>query len=440
MSDGAARGTGGGRGTSGVAGVGLAIALASAAGYVLLALVGRELTPADFGLFVAFWGVLFGLGGSLSTVEQESARQRSAAVPEPGPSLPAITTASAVLAAAGAALTLLPPVAARLYGDPDSRLGVVVVLAAVGFAVQFALRGVLIGSGRVRDYGGLVVLEAAVRLVVLLAVLVTVGVTLTTAAVAVGLGSFAWLGWAGRARLSRAHGEPDGAAAGHGWWPAVRRSASLMLAAALTASVVTGYPTMVAALTGSPPGDAGGAVFAALTVSRVPLLLVSPLQALAVPAVVRWRGAAGGGSTLLRQRLLLGTGAFAALGLVGGVAGWLLGPWAVRLVYGPAYDVSPAAVALLVMSAFLLAWVLLLSAALVALAAYRSMIAMWVTAVAGTAVWLVLSPWGVVETTAVGAVVGPVAATACAIPLLWRITAPSASAAAPTAGGSGPAT
>jgi hypothetical protein len=413
-----------------VAGLGLAIGVASAAGYALLALVGRELTPADFGLFVAFWGVLFGLGSSLSTVEQETARRAAKEDAEAGPSVGAVTTASAVLATAAAATTLLPPVAERLYGDPGSRLGLVVVLASLGFAVQFAIRGALIGGGQVRAYSGLVVAEALSRLVLLLALALTVGVDLWTAAVAVGVGSFAWVVWArrGRAQLRGPvdSAGPAGPAVG-GLWAPLRRAASLMVAAGLTASVITGYPTMVAALTGSPPGEAGGAVFAALTVSRVPLLLVSPVQAMAVPAVVRWHhDPAGTGASTLRRMLLLGTGAAAAAGLLGGLAGWVAGPWAVRLVYGPAYDVSSLSAALLVMSAFLLAWVLLVSAAMVGVAAYRAMIVMWASAAAGTALWLLASPLDVVGTTAIGALVGPLAALAWGIPALWSRTAPAA--------------
>lgn len=403
---------------AGVAGIGVAIGAASLAGYALLAVVGRLLTPADFGLFVAFWGVLFGIGSSLSTIEQETARRTAKGVGERGPSVPAVTAASAVIAALAAAVTLLPPVASRLYGSADSRIGLIVVLAALGFAIQFAVRGVLIGSGSVRGYAGIVVAEAVSRLVLLLVIAASLGVNLSSAAVAVAIGSYAWLGWFRRARvvLPRARLEA------HEWWHASRRAGSLMLAAALTASVITGYPTMVAALTDSAPGAAGGSVFAALTVSRVPLLLVSPIQAMAVPAVVRWRHSTqSGGRSMLRRVLIAGTLSFAVLAIIGGAVGWLWGPRVVQLVYGTAYDVAPAAVALLVTSAFLLAWVLLMSAAFVALAAYRRMIVMWAAAAGLTALWLAVSPLGVVQTTAIGALIGPMAAMAWGIPSLWSL-------------------
>ncbi|MBU4214661.1 MAG: hypothetical protein KJ792_08405 [Actinobacteria bacterium] len=399
----------------------MAIGIASVAGFALLALIGRLLSPADFGRFVAFWGILFGLGSSLSTLEQETARRTASGVDDSGTSIPAVTTVSALLAALVAAVTLLPPVAARLYGSAGSHIGIVVGLAAVGFAVQFTVRGVLMGSDSLGAYSGLVVAEALTRLVLVLAVAASIGVTLSTAAISVAAGSFAWLGWFGRARVVL----PRVAIPVAEWGRAARRSTSLMLAAALNASVVTGYPTMVAGLTGHASGGASGAVFAALTVSRVPLLLVSPIQALTVPAVVRWRLAAeSGGPSRLRRLLVLGTVGSGALGAIGAAIGWFWGPWLVQLVYGAAYVVSPGAVALLVLSAFLLAWVLLLSATFIALSGHAQMITMWAVAVAATALWLVVSPQPVVQTTAVGALIGPLAALAVALPLLWSLTRP----------------
>jgi O-antigen/teichoic acid export membrane protein len=409
-----------------VARIGVAVGVSSVAGYLLLALVGRALSPAQFGLFVAFWGVLFGLGSSLSTIEQEAARRAaSETVEDSGPPASAVTTAAALLAGLVAAATLVPAVSQRVYGESDSRIGLVVVLAALGFAVQFAVRGLLIGSGAVRSYSRLLVVEPAARLVVLALVLILAGVDLRTAALAVGAGSFAWLLWARRAREVL----PRGGLSAATWRAAVARAGSLMLGAALTASIITGFPTLVTVLTDGVPGASGGAVFAALTVSRVPLLLVTPIQALAVPFVVRTRERSGAdGASRLRRGLALGSLLFAVLGAAAAAVAWVLGPWAVRLVYGAAYRIPAPAIALLVLSACLLAWVQLLSAAFIALSAHRAMLAMWAVGVAGTVVWLLVSPLDVVDTTAVGSLVGPLAAFACALPLLWRLSATRAGA------------
>lgn len=410
----------------GVVQIGVAIGLASAAGYVLLALVGRNLTPAEFGLFVAFWGVLFGIGSSLSTIEQESARRTAVGDGDEPPTMSAVVAASAALAVVVASLTLIPAVADRLYGGAGASVGVAVVVAAAGFAVQFALRGSLIGSAATRRYSGLVVAEAVARLVVLLAVVVTLGLDLTSAAWVVAVGSFAWLLWFRDTRALWAVPRRRE-------WPAAqRRASSLMVGAGLNAVVITGYPSLVTALTGGPLGHEGGAVFAALTVSRIPLLLVSPVQALAVPMIVSWRDGAGAASAArLRRALLLLVGGAAAVGLLGALAGWFLGPWAITLVYGSQYVVEPAVIATLIFSACLLAGVLLMSATLLALSAHLRMVLMWLVAAVATIVWLAVSPLSIAAATAVGALVGPLAAMAYGLPAIWSaVRAPSSATAA----------
>ena len=409
------------RDDTGVARVTVAIGVSSAAGLALQALVGRMLTPAEFALFLSFWGMLFAIGGSLSILEQETARQTAAHEDDSGSSMYGVTVSAAVLAGLVAAATMIPPIAERFYGRSNWAMGLVVVFAAVGFAIQFALRGTLIGSGAIRPYSAIVILEAVARLVLLLIFAVSFGVNLPTAAIAVGIGSFAWLVW-----FRRAHGTvPRERLSSRQWRTALRTAASLMVAAGLMAVMIVGYPAMVSSLTDEPPSAARGAVLAALTLSRFPLILVSPIQALAVPTIVRWRSNATAASAR-KARLLVtgGTLAATAVGLVGGVAGWLWGPAVVRLVYGSDYDASPRAAALLVLSAFLLAWVLLMSAALIALAAHRRMVVMWLAAVVASAVWLLVSPLGIMDTTAVGALVAPVVALACAIPKLWSLMRP----------------
>ena len=414
----------------GIAGIGAAIAVASIAGYVLLVVIGRSLDPAEFGRFIAFWGVLFGLGGSLSTLEQESARRSARRDLARSPSAGSVAVIGAALAAAVGALSLVPAVADRVYGAQATAFGLIVVVASVGFAVQFSVRGFLVGSGRSRSFALLVVAEAAMRLVLVLAVVVGGTLEPVSAALAVGAGSFAWLAWPRPTRtvLSTART----------LWGDVRqaggRAASLMGGGALTAAVITGFPTLVTALTGESPGAAGGALFAALTVSRVPLLLVSPIQAVAVPRVASWRTALDEGRPSPAARVLtLGTLAAVGAGVLGGLAGFLLGPWAVRFLYGQDYVVGHLAVGVLVLSACLLAWLLLLSAALIALSAHRSMVATWLAATCSTCIWLVVSPLALVATTAIGALVGPVVGLLVALPAVRSRLRPGRLNAAATA-------
>lgn len=410
--------------------LGVAVALSSAIGVGLLAIIGRLLSPSDYGLFVAFWGVMFGLASSLSTVEQEAARQ-TAETAAPGESpIRRVALAAGLIATTFAALTLLPPISSRLYGDPNSPLGLLVVLTTVGFSFQFVVRGVLIGAGHVRSYAGLLIVEAGSRLLLLLAVWATIGLTLGTAAAAVAVGAFAWIFWGPRV-LALTKAAPSTLRDGPPSWRApFSRAASLMVAAGLTASLITGYPAVVAFFADGDPGAAVGAVFAALTVSRVPLLFVAPLQALAVPTVVRWRQDRSSRNPRAIIVKALAITFFAAC--VGSVATWFLGPWAVTVVYGPKYIVTPGAVAGLAFSACILGLLQLLSAALIAFESYRSMIIVWSTALVSTVVWLFFSPLSLVTSTVVGAVVGPVAGVIVGVLALWKL------AKVPTAPTSGP--
>jgi O-antigen/teichoic acid export membrane protein len=396
-----------------------ATVIASVLGYVLLTVVGRALTPAEFGLFIVFWGVLFGIGGTLATTEQEVARRTANGDETSQPTVGAVAVAAAVLAASAAGLTLVPFISRRLFGDYELGLAFIVLGAAIGFAIQFAVRGTLIGSVTIRGYAAIVIAEAAIRLVLLAILAVTVGLTPISAAAAVAGGSFVWLFWRrrfGSVARTLAPGPVNVRAA-------VGRAASLMGGAALLASVVTGYPTMVTLVTGETPGLAGGAAFAALTISRVPLVFMIPIQALTVPLVVSWRAdAATDGGARIRRLLAGGTLAALAVGVAGGAIAWPIGPWLVRFVYGPAYEVPHWVVAVLILSAILLGWVALISAALIALSAIRRMVLLWLAVTGATAVWLAVSPLGVVDTTAVGTLVGPLVGIACGVPMLWLLT------------------
>jgi O-antigen/teichoic acid export membrane protein len=408
--------------TSGVLGVGSAVAISSLAGYALLAIVGRNLTTAEFALFMSFWGLLFGLASSMGMIEQEAARQSAAKAEEAQAPIVQIAVTAGILAAAVGAVTLLPPVSARLYGHSQGGFGLLVVVAVTGFAAQFMIRGLLIGAGDVRGYGGLVVTEALIRLVLLLAVIVTVGLTLGTAAAVVAAGAFAWIAWIPSARRilrdARARHEP------RPWSMApVRRAVSLMFGAAMTAALITGYTTMVTAFSDGAPGAAGGSIFAALTISRVPLLFVAPLQALAVPAVVRWRQDRSRTPADARRLLLRAGLATVGIAIVGAVAAWFLGPWAVRIALGSQYVVEPWAIAGLVASACFLGLLQLASAALIAFSSYRWVAVLWTSATCATALWLFLTPFDIVTATVAGALIGPVVGLAVGGSVLWRLTA-----------------
>lgn len=394
--------------------VGVALLVATGLGTLLQIVCARLLTPAEFTVFSGFWGVVFGFGAAVAPIEQEISRLSAHAALDGKPTGgQAVRTAAvggaAVLAAS--LVTLVPAVGDRLFSG-DRWLGVVALAGGLGFVVQVALRGLLIGHDRIRPYGAIVVAEALARVLVG-AALVVAGLTgVVPFAVAVACGSFVWLLFAapaGRLVDRRADGEP---------WPVVvRRVLVLMLGAALTASVLTGYPAMVNLLVGQGDDPALGALFATVVVARFPLLLLSPVQTMAVPVVVRL-SCDEEGRRRLRALLLKGSAVALAVAVAGAVVGWLVGPWAVRLVYGPDYVVEPAAVAGLAWSSVLLGATLLLAAVLVARAQADRVLLVW-TVVAGTSAFvLLLWPGAAVDRAVLGLVLAPTVGAAVALALV----------------------
>ncbi|MEU4801347.1 hypothetical protein [Actinosynnema sp. NPDC023587] len=398
--------------------VGLATLLAAGLGYPLLMVTARVFTTADNEVFLTFWGLVFGAGSALSPVEQEVSRQ--AALADVAGRRSGFGAVQVVAVCAVAAVLLgvtvsLPPVADRLFGDGGGTIALVAAAAVIGFAFQFGLRGLLIGHHRVKPYSGLVVTEALLR-AVLLGALVVAGVTgLLPLTVAVAVGSFAWLvfAWRGRSLVDLRSGDREP------WGVVARRMFVLVLSAGLTASVLTGYPAIARLF--QPPEESGAlaAMFLTLTVARLPLLLLSPVQAMAVPAVVRLSVDEGGRR---RLRALLAKGAAVAVGVAGAGAalGALLGPWAIGFVFGSDYAVESWVVAALVWSSVLLGAVMLLAAVLVARKHLGALVSLWAVVAALSVLVLWLSPGDIVVRAVLGLVVAPTAGLALGAWLVLR--------------------
>ncbi|SFW58067.1 Membrane protein involved in the export of O-antigen and teichoic acid [Amycolatopsis australiensis] len=397
--------------------IGFSLLVAIALGYVLTLLATRWLGPQNSKVYLSFWGILMGLGSALSPLEQELSRQSAVAALDGGragkPALRALTV-GAVTAAVVAALTLVVPVLSdRLYAG-NTGLGVIVLCGAVAFACQFAARGLLVGQQRIKPYSGLVVAEAAVRVLVLFGVFFAGLTGLTSFAIAAATGSFAWLLFVRPvSRLVDPHAD------GEGWRPVTGRILVLMTGAALTASVITGYPAMVSLLAPGGSDAAVGVFFATLTVSRVPLLLLSPLQALAVPTVVRLSGTEDGRH---RLRKLLAAGALGTVvvGVVGALAGWLIGPWLVKLLYGADFVAQGWWVAWMVWGAVVLTALQLMTAVLVARKQANKVLVTWAVVAVATAVVLLAAPGDPVFKAVSGLAVAPTLGLAVVLVFVLR--------------------
>jgi len=366
--------------------IGVATLTASVLGFILLGLVARVLTPDDNAAFLSIWGLIFAFGSVISAIEQEIARQATIAAMSgrrvPG-SVAQIAASALGVSVLGLLLLAVSPVAPTLFAGS----GWVVVLAIIsvsGLSLQFLARGVFLGTNQIRKYVLVIVLEALFRAGFAAALLLTVedtSVVVPVAAIAVGC--FAWAPVAAHLVRSVNWGR------GREQWSRVgQRMGPLALANGLSAVVLTAFPSLVATILGTSAGLA--TLFGVVTLTRVPIVLMSPLQALTVPVATRLVEE-GRTRELSRLQVKLALGATALAG-VAGVVGLLLGPWGMRVFMGPQYEASGTLVALLLLSSVYIAAGLLQAAVCVALQRYGLVLGTWAFSVVIAVASLALLP------------------------------------------------
>lgn len=382
--------------------IGVATIVASGLSYALILLVARLVDQDDYARFLTIWGVIFGLGSALSVVEQEVARQAALASLTPrrtvGREALLVTAVAGSLALVVLAILTATPLRDVLLDDGGLVL-LIVITSTTGFAVQFTVRGILVGNTVVGPYGLLVVVEALIRLVAtgLVALAVTDGRLIWLVA-AVATGSFAWIPVIRRCRpfVDTSHDAPP-------LRPIVRRMLTLGAATGLTACLLTGYPAIVTAVTGTSAGLA--TLFAVISATRIPLVLLTPIQALTVPTVVR---ATERSDTGTLRRMFGRAATITVAATIGtGLIGWAVGPWVVRLLFGSGYHPPAWMTMALAASTVVLGAAQLATSALLALSRFTATAVSWASGVAVAVALLAALPGA----TATRAVVGLAAAS-----------------------------
>lgn len=372
-------------------------------GYVALILAARTLSPADNAHFLVFWGVVFSMYGVLIGVTTETTRAVSTARD------PDAATILLMPVAIGFGLTLVAVVglsgafwAPQVFGSGWPALLGATVVGTTLFAVHVAVAGVASGRGAWSGYSLLVAGETATRLVLFVVVVVTAaGVAGFAFASAVASGF--WLAATLSSRryrhlwTQRVEGDVRGL---------VRRLVASCGAAGVSALLLVGYPVLLRLTT---PDDvfAGAApIVLAVSLCRAPLLV--PLGA--YQNVVVTRVVVHGVRALVP--VLIGLG---SLTLVGALASWPIGPWALRIV-NPDYHVDGPVFAGLVLGAGLVAVLTVTGAAAVALDHHTVYLAGWIAATV-TTVAALLVPGDLAARVVLSLLVGP--AVGVAVHLVW---------------------
>jgi len=363
--------------------VGVGVVLIGLGTYVYLAFAARAMDVSHFArLSVVATAVITAGPGLFLPIEQEVSRglAHRIAVAQSGRSLIRKAMEIGGLLAAVAALLVI---ALGLAGadrllDGDMSLLVALACGIVSLLPAHLSRGVLAGSGHITRYAVQLSADGTLRAVGA-AGLALAGVhtpwayaallTLAPlAAVGISVAGLAWADIAGR-------GAPA---------PATRRDLAPALGYLIGASfamqtLANAGPTAVKLIAGT-DSEQAGRFLAALVLARSPLFVVSALQATLVPA---WAAlVAHGELTLLRRRVGLAIGAMSLVGLAVVPVTILLGPVALRIIYGPDYALARHTLAALAAGTGLFCVALIASLALIAQARQSSVCAGWTLGVA----------------------------------------------------------
>ncbi len=383
--------------------VGTATAVTAVCGYGVIYLAARDLAPSGFSVFGVFWGAFGLVSGAAFGLLQETTREvRACSVGGPyldvAPAKRTHPLRVAILIGVTAAVVIAataPLWSARVFVEARWLSVALLSVGLAGFCVHTTLLGMLAGINQWTQYGALMVTDAVIR-VTIAAATVVLGWHLTGFLWATVGGAVAWLILLLASPATRAAARlltPGGTAT------FLRGAAHSITAAGASAILVMGFPVLLK-LTSAELGAEGGVIILAVTLTRAPLLV--PLTAMQGNLIAHFVDERND-----RVRALIApAGIVAAIGAVGVLAAGAVGPWLLRVAFGPQYHASSALLAWLTGAAIAIAMLTLTGAATVAAALHRAYSLGWVGATVASGLLLLL-PLSLQTRTVVGLLCGP---------------------------------
>ena len=346
--------------------VAVGLVVAGLASYVYIALVGRSLDEEHAASVLACWFLVYTFGpGCFMPLEQEIGRALAARRVTGAPAWPVVGQAARLGALGAGVLVLAGLIAAPVLLhvlDGSALLVVATLLGLVGYAVAHVARGSLAGVGRFDSYAWLIAVEALFK-VAFVGVVLALGVRdVGWIGLPIGLAPFVAVAWAVRDRPVRRSADPLAPVA------EVSTSLAVLLAGSLLSLVQLNLgPLAASVLAGEAQRADAGRFSKIFVVSRVPVFFFQALQASLLPKLANLAGQ--GRHRDFRSGLTRVAGVVAVVAASAIVGAALLGPWAVKVMFGSDIDVTRLDIALLAAAAGGYMLAVTLSQALVALGA-----------------------------------------------------------------------
>ncbi|TFC55931.1 hypothetical protein E3O62_13235 [Cryobacterium sp. TMT2-15-1] len=382
----------------------VATIVAGVSGYLVLWLVAAQVGPSSYAQFAVFWSAVYLIVGSLAGIQQEITRAthpvdtESAGPPAQSarPSKLQNYAAILVISVMGLVVVSSPLWSKTVFsGDPVAYV-VPLTIGVGGYVVVAVLCGTLYGLGGWMALAWMIALDSILRLVCTgLALLVTTDPGSLAWAVVVPFPltpAILWLfmrkGVRGRSAIDVRFGRLS--------WNIVRSIA----ASASTAIIVSGFPLIVSATSGTEPAATLGVLLLAITLTRAPLVV--PLMSLQSFLVIQFRGQV---AHVLRKVWVILAGIALVAALLALIA-FFIGPQVFEWMFGDAYRIEAITLALLVLSSFGIGALCVSGPAVLARGLHAAYSAGWMIA-AGMTVLAMFLPLDLVPRVLASLLIGP---------------------------------